>query len=828
MSTLEEYRNNFSLVDGYFMEFLKSCGSRRLVNTINASLSSNLLFRVNFPYKTYKEMMGDNKEKRIKKLMKVPNLGRKAIDEYLDCINSFLSEKEDEVIKKQDVMFRGSVAEDINFSLIEGEFISFVETRGSVRLVNCIESSIENNTFPFDYYANYINNSDDMVLRSLLQINNLGKKTAHEYMGLVKDFIRNEINSHQDSSVVDQEFDDLFDLDNLFSLLNNRERFVIERRYGISTTKHMTLEELGSEISVTRERVRQIQKKAIQRLRAHKKTWSLYLDKHNNEIIDAIFKNEYVVNSINKLSGILFLAIVVVDTTIDEFLSRILVKFHGYWLHPALDIGAVQDTYKDLSEYLHINKVGVIPVLLAEVARVLGRKITDLNAVLTILNNYSFYQGYIVNGRLTPRKKRTVNIIYLYDNNAVPSPCTIWDIKSVYWSFFSDDKCTGRDLIICMEENSAHFINLHGLGWMRLHQDAPYVQQDIKKQNNINISSHKKLRDLCAEPIGGGSVGLPNQVYSMFKQEGPMRLGDAANRFTEICPQYAQSSIYPMLVVYAVFIRLAPGIVGIQSHMHNEQNLKQAREYMLDTKQIDLYMLAKISSPPMIQYPLWDSSMEYQWCQWLFNESGHEKRLRQLLTCIDVDTWSIESSAQEWWRKYKKQHAIPVIEPAIPILDDHIIPPNAFTVVLAAAEISGVSNWMQANQALGWRVETRRVALLLAILVHIGALQADNQWFRTHILTEKGREILHVLLSGRAKSNDNSYNVPITLIAAEIEDLGWAKQFTFEEIINKLDTKDKYITQDLPNKNDDEIDLESFYSEISIQKLNDMIDDELE
>ncbi len=828
MSKLEEYRNDFSLIDGCFMEFLELCGSRRLVNAVSASLSSNLLFNIDFPYKTYKEMMSDNRKNRINKLVRIPNLGRKAVDQYLDCIDSFLSKKGDEFLVKRNKVARVDTKEDIDFSLIQGEFINFIEKRGSVRLSNCIKSSIKNNTFPFDFYSDYINYHTDNVLVKLLKINNLGKKTAYEYINLVKDFIDYNAgllrSPGQDHKSIEQNVDDIFDLDNLFSLLKDKERFVIERRYGILPSKLMTLEELGKELSVTRERVRQIQQRAIQRLSADKEIWRLYLQKHNNEVINAIFKDKYAVSSINKISGILFLAIVISDKTIKKYVSRLLVEFKGYWLHPKLDAVDVKDTYKALQKYLHANKVDIVPILLSEISTILNRKIVDLKASLTILKDYSLYKGYIVDGRLFPRKKRTVNILYLYDNDTVLSPCTLWDIKRVYWSKFLDDKCTGRDLIICMEEYPAHFINLHGLGWMRLHRGTPYVRKNIKKQNNINVS-HERLRDLYAEPVSSGSAGLPNQVYRMFKQEGPMKLGDAANRFAELYPQYAQSSIYPMLIIYAVFIRMAPGIVGIQSHMNNELDIKQAREYMLDIKQIDLYMLAKISSPPLIHYPLWDSSMEHQWCQWLFNEENHKKRLGQLLTCVDVEAWKIESREQEWWAKYKKQHAIPVIEPTMPNLDNHLIPMDAFVIVLAAAEISGISNWMQANQALGWRVETRRVASLLAILIHMGAFQSGNQWFGPHALTEKGREILNDLLSDRVKSNDNVQN---TLIESDIEDLGWAKKFTFEELINKVNIKDRHIGNDIHHEDDDAIDLDDFYSEISIQRLNNMIDNESE
>jgi len=49
--------------------------------------------------------------------------------------------------------------------------------------------------------------------------------------------------------------------------LNARQRLVIERRYGLNGCEVTTLEELAAEIGVTRERVRQIQGEALEKLR---------------------------------------------------------------------------------------------------------------------------------------------------------------------------------------------------------------------------------------------------------------------------------------------------------------------------------------------------------------------------------------------------------------------------------------------------------------------------------------------------------------------------------------------------------------------------------
>jgi len=57
--------------------------------------------------------------------------------------------------------------------------------------------------------------------------------------------------------------------------LNDRERKIIRMRFGIGGGRSHTLEEVGTEFSVTRERIRQIEAKALSKLRKHKDTKKL-------------------------------------------------------------------------------------------------------------------------------------------------------------------------------------------------------------------------------------------------------------------------------------------------------------------------------------------------------------------------------------------------------------------------------------------------------------------------------------------------------------------------------------------------------------------------
>lgn len=71
-------------------------------------------------------------------------------------------------------------------------------------------------------------------------------------------------------------------LNKVLSSLNPKEEFVIRKRYGIGNDRPYTLEEVGKACNLTRERIRQIEKKALKKLRHPSKSFwlKIFLDNH--------------------------------------------------------------------------------------------------------------------------------------------------------------------------------------------------------------------------------------------------------------------------------------------------------------------------------------------------------------------------------------------------------------------------------------------------------------------------------------------------------------------------------------------------------------------
>lgn len=91
---------------------------------------------------------------------------------------------------------------------------------------------------------------------------------------LLKDFIEDEESATPEESAASQLLKE--QVQAILSTLSDREQKIIKMRFGLENGKSHTLEEVGQEFAVTRERIRQIEAKALAKLRKHKDSKKLH------------------------------------------------------------------------------------------------------------------------------------------------------------------------------------------------------------------------------------------------------------------------------------------------------------------------------------------------------------------------------------------------------------------------------------------------------------------------------------------------------------------------------------------------------------------------
>lgn len=99
-------------------------------------------------------------------------------------------------------------------------------------------------------------------------------RDGDEEDSVLGDFIEDEDGATPEESASNQLLKE--QVQGVLSTLSDREQKIIKMRFGLENGKSHTLEEVGQEFAVTRERIRQIEAKALAKLRKHKDAKKLY------------------------------------------------------------------------------------------------------------------------------------------------------------------------------------------------------------------------------------------------------------------------------------------------------------------------------------------------------------------------------------------------------------------------------------------------------------------------------------------------------------------------------------------------------------------------
>ncbi len=117
----------------------------------------------------------------------------------------------------------------------------------------------------------------EYVMKIKQDISSLDAGVGHdgdEEDSVLGDFIEDEDTVSPEESATNQLLKE--QVNDVLSSLSDREQKIVRMRFGLDNGKSHTLEEVGQEFAVTRERIRQIEAKALAKLRKHKDAKKLY------------------------------------------------------------------------------------------------------------------------------------------------------------------------------------------------------------------------------------------------------------------------------------------------------------------------------------------------------------------------------------------------------------------------------------------------------------------------------------------------------------------------------------------------------------------------
>lgn len=145
-------------------------------------------------------------------------------------------------------------------------------------------------------------------------------------------------------------------------LLTQKERFVVERRFNLDNKERATLEEIGQHFSVTRERIRQIEKNALSKLRRNLENCKLIeISDIAYELIQTsggVMKEELLVSKLLQNQLDISIETLQLILTIDKRFNRLpnTVLFYPYLKLAEINQGNIETLCRQTYDFLEKTK----------------------------------------------------------------------------------------------------------------------------------------------------------------------------------------------------------------------------------------------------------------------------------------------------------------------------------------------------------------------------------------------------------------------------------------------------------------------------------------
>lgn len=812
---LEERVKNFPLLD----LVKQSNVSVRLANSVEWAQKKGWM-----PFQTVGEYVeaGDSAPGR---LMALENVGVRSAqtldvlvknfvknsDEYFDTWSGSTAEQsaEEQQESTEDATEREIMLEERvkNFPLLD----LIKRSNTSVRFTSGLEWAQKQGWMPFQTVGEYVD-AGDSALKRLMTLANVGPKKVRAFDALVKSFINdpdgyfNAWNKDitKQNAEDKQRFIKGVTLKNLlhksFEILTDRERRIIIGRYGIDSGHCRTLEDLGRQHDVTRERIRQIETKAIRKLK-HSEYQSLiasFIEKNEQSIYKKLARGRQVVlhEQLTKreaaLSNECRFALLLIYGSVKEWLNNVAkVTSLGWYMLPyeSEDVSSWERMVREYCEKISL------PCPMVNLIEPLRLTSEEISIALELMKDFDSFSGYIIRGSATPRKKRCIQAHLLMNRLFGWEPVEIERILHHYHANYPSDLCTVRDLNIVFSEAPHLFVNLNESGWGVLGASCPTKPYEVSDcaEAEDSILSSRKGEDIAEKEE---KETVFKVIYQMMENKGPMALMEAKESFTKIAGnKYSSNSVFPILLSNPDFIRMAPGVFGTKNQLNTMDPVRTVFPFLLRGSQCKIYTLARAAGSPRIEYPLWTPAMEHAWCKW--GDKQKDRVLFQsLLSMVDPKSWPVPNAESDWWLRRKEKEGHYQLRTAPLNLCKKIPDPNDIYAVLFYVRARGEINWMVANRLVGCRIDDRHIVSTLSLLVAMKALYPIGGWQDRH---SAGENINGVLMSMEEVRMAGGFigweDLPISDIDIEVNcNETWVKSDELRDLLERIESR----TENMP------------------------------
>lgn len=456
--------------------------------------------------------------------------------------------------------------------------------------------------------------------------------------------------------------------------LNERERSILERRYGLMDGTPLTLEEIGQVDLVTRERIRQVQQRAEKKIIDNQTSSGflrLALEKEIPQVLQNLEKHSG--SPLLKLDGEwhrnllpshVFL-IEVFHGNARQFLDQLVADGRiqktsaGWWLGNKLpaDCSALA---KWARERLNAENRPLSLSVLAEERGVLIEQLAD--AVWSV--GLKIDMGYVFEGRVMAPARRCLFALRV----ASEAQRWLWPELEFYQAAIAKNGLEAGSMRLLMRDAEC-------VPGVALNIPGPFVIINPCAAKNSGFPSLLRGRtpesDLENEDEDEGpepdenirdqsqGITIASQLEELMSRYRILKYETLENHFCEamIAPP---GSLGPTLLSKPKFVRYAPAYWGLRGLQLEGSDVEQ----LCNVEDLIRYVRSKRLGGISELFPFWNSEMEYRWCRWAESHSN-EDLFYSLLAVCEPESWSLPKAIRIQWEGKKARfgiHRLPSVQ----------------------------------------------------------------------------------------------------------------------------------------------------------------------
>jgi len=518
--------------------------------------------------------------------------------------------------------------------------------------------------------------------------------------------------------------------------INKRERAILASRYGLGGVPPMTLEEVGSKERVTRERIRQVEEMASNRLRTNlvtscmlkmvlKRDWlecSLHIQKHTGSpLVTPDCNWNIALNPSQRfLADVLFgNPRKMLDHLADE--NWIQRTSMGWWLGQSLTPESEFVANQCLDRMLAEGRP--LPIgILARDHRLSREFIIDSLKS----QNIRIRGGFAFPCRPTAAHRRSI----LSLNVAAQNNRYLWHQIKFHSAANSIDPTGTGSLRLLTRDLSA----IPGIG---IDLPGSFIVINSKAVEHAGIHSTDELPD--EEEItdvddtsesgiweNAADNTLAGSIESLLARQRIIRYEALEEMYcrADVGPP---SSLGPTLLTRPQFVRYAPAYWGLAGLSLEQTDIST----LCNPHDLRRYIWARRLGGLLECFPFWCPNMEYAWCRWAETNKHHEL-YETLLTVCDPTAWEVSPPIKAQWINKQKRFGQNRLPRVVPSLEKAFIDFDSIYGLLHLAINRGMIGPASIPHFYGLQDADRRSFGTMALLSSLGALQGrpdlDAPW----------------------------------------------------------------------------------------------------